>query len=210
MTLKTKSEVARLCGVSAMAITNVIKVGEMDTMGEGRNARLDIDAPKNAERMALFQERKAAEPERGKKRGGQTKPKRRSKSKKHTESPTTPPKTTPDDKGTILHERSHLDKLKIIEQTRKIKLETEIKRGEYIKRDLVSKAMGGLYDIDLNVLVAIAPGLAKNIASYSGIDESVTIIGIEKIIHDQMFEVLVHKKGHVNKFLLSIKGEVID
>lgn len=46
MNLTTKTELARLCGVTKQAIGDAIKRGSLEQIGEGRKAKIDIDAYK--------------------------------------------------------------------------------------------------------------------------------------------------------------------
>jgi len=103
--------------------------------------------------------------------------------------------------------RKRIDKAK----AEKLELENDTKRGRLIERALIAQVFGEIYSIHRGILLQIGPNLADTIAAICDAGEADRALKIQKLIDDEMYNVLAAVKAAVNKFFRRIEaGEIKD
>lgn len=94
-----------------------------------------------------------------------------------------------------------LEKIRIYEQARKYRLETEIKRGELVNKKLIHTVFSRIYEIHLNQMLPMKDKLVPDLAAMFGVkDEKLKLKAAEKLDSEQ-WRVLNNIKRQINKFL---------
>lgn len=204
MRYETKINFAKRAKVSRQAIYNLLRDGKLVANNSGK---LDVNNKTNKDYLSSKNE--------GKSPGNKTnknKSIKESKVKNEQEKETnkTTPKDldySPDDLNTLSH--TSVNKLKTIEQIRKIQVDTDEKRQVLIPRKEVQKLFSKLYMVDVNQWRTMGPSLSPEIASIIGTDDNEIMLEISNLIDKEVFIILKQIKRIINDFLKEQKAEEI-
>jgi len=203
MKLVTKTEFAKLAGVSGAAVTKAIKNERIKLFGEGRAARIDATHPISIEYINGIDDHPTA---------GGGKP----RSVPHKPGPAPPAPTEAEDLTALLDSgnlgaisKQSADRIKTIAQIQQIRVKTEEMRKELIPRFLVQKIISKLYTVDVNEFRTLGPNLSPEIAALTCIDDAETIIKIEAIVEKEVYNILKHVKRLMDDFLKSVEADGI-
>jgi hypothetical protein len=100
------------------------------------------------------------------------------------------------------------DRLKTIEQIKKLKMEIEASRNELIPRELVSRTFSKLYAIDINEFKTLGPAITQDIIPIVGTISEKQVMAINGMVDGHLRKVLQHIERIVGDFLKSIEGEI--
>lgn len=103
--------------------------------------------------------------------------------------------------------KESVDRIKTIEQIRKLRIETDESLNKLIPRDLVKKVFSQLYAIDINEFKTLGPAISQDIITIMGVGDEKQIMKIEGMIDKHLRKVLQHIKRVFDDFLKSIEVE---
>lgn len=114
---------------------------------------------------------------------------------------------------TVINSLDHLSKtsierIKIIEQIRKLRIDTDESLNKLISRELVKKVFSQLYAIDINEFKTLGPAISQEIITIMGVGDEKQIREIEDMIDKHLRKVLQHIKRITDDFLKSIEAEI--
>ena len=195
MTLLTQRDFARKCGVSPQAISKAIKEGRVIK----DEKKINPNNPQNAAYIKLIQMRKD---ENG---GTLDRSKSRNKKKKNDASepePESKPELNDQDlenlaKGQLSIpldslSKTSADRLKTLEQVRKIQIESDTKRKNLLPREEIKRIFARLYMIETNELKTISDAVAPEIAAIYEDDNLDHQFKTKKIIDAKVYRALKH------------------
>jgi len=102
--------------------------------------------------------------------------------------------------------KSEVDKIKVYEQIKSIRVKTAQQRKELISRKLVRIVFGKLYEIDMNEFLTVKNKVVPDLAGIFGCNDEEKMLAAEKRIDDELWKVLNHVKFELDRFLKS-QGE---
>lgn len=103
-----------------------------------------------------------------------------------------------------------VQKVARLETALKTRADREYKRGQLIDRALVSTVFNRLYQIDSNELKTIGAKVAPDVGAEFGVEDTETLLRIEKRIEDEILRVLAHIKQVMDDFLRGVGAETIE
>lgn len=103
-----------------------------------------------------------------------------------------------------------LDRLKIIEGIEKTRLETSIKRSNFIDINSARSVFSKIYEIHMNEFLTIKDKLTPDIASIFGVSDQEKTFEAGDKIDKMLWKVLDHVKLEINKFLIKVKTDGIE
>ena len=216
MELITKSKFAGLCGVSKVAVGLACKEGKIDVVGEGRTQKVDLTGDRSIQYMNLQRDKKAPPPTPVHNSAPQptvTYADAGEAEKKDTELTEKVVEAIGDGKQITIDvaalSKTSVDKLRQIENIRKVQVETAKKRGELIDRNVLRSFMAEMYSIDVNEFQTLGPNLAPEVAAMLGVDDADSIIKVGQLIEAEVFKVLEHVKRRTREFLVEMKEEAL-
>jgi hypothetical protein len=106
-------------------------------------------------------------------------------------------------------DKDQIDKLKSIEQVRKLRFQLEKDRGEYVNRKTVTEVFHQLYSIDTAEFATMADRAAPEIASICGVDDGEVIVQIAKFLETESYRTMAHVKQKLNNFLRGMESREI-
>ena len=209
--LVNKSKFSKLAGVSRVAITKACKNGALVVRPDGK---LDPENPVNQDYVKRNQSKSRKNKQAIAKSKEQSKPKQKTtiKSDKEPQSVSELVNNLDIESVNVILGSlvpSDLNKLKVVEQIRKLQVETQKVRQELVARLLVQKVFAKLYMIDVNEWRTLGANLSPEIAAIAGIDDNEVIIKIGEVIEKEVFVILQHIKRIMDDFLKSIEGDKV-
>ena len=174
----TGAKFAELAGVTRQNINNLRSKGELT---QGEDGLYDLTDPKNMLYLANPRNRKA-----------------NSDAQTHREDT--------EYEGTR-NTKEALELEKLQEQTYKIRLENQKRRGELIPRELVHKYIAKVHAIDQTQLHNLGIDLSPKIAALCGINDESKELEIQAKIEDAIYRVTDSAKRMMDKFLKDLKIE---
>ncbi len=109
-----------------------------------------------------------------------------------------------------LMSKQDIDKMKVIEQTLKTRLDREHAEGLLVKRMDVKRVFAKIYSVDVNELKAMEDRLTPAICGVFGeADDSDHAVEIRKMLNNEITKSLRHIKRLLNDYLVGAKAEVI-
>ena len=103
-----------------------------------------------------------------------------------------------------------LEKIKIYESIKKIRMETESKRNQLIARKMIRIVFGKIYEIDTNQFLTLKNKIIPEISGIMGCTDSAKLLESEKIVDSNIWETLKNVKFELDKFLKKIGDEPLD
>lgn len=183
MTFKTKSEFARMLGVSPQAINKACNTGKLDLVAEGKKSKIYLEGELTGEYIRSgTDQRNRADDQKTTKR----KKKKKSADIKEPLTRITVPKN---------HSSKHDAEIKRIEaQTANLQLKFAEQMKAVILLEKVDKKFGNLSSILLNHFHPLGDRLAPIIAGLCGVNDHEKILEIKKIIDKEIFRGLEETK----------------
>lgn len=199
----SQGEVARIAGVTAMAISKAVKEGRLDRVPEG----IDLKAQKTIDYIAAHKKSPALV---GKKKGSKKHELSRSEQKRleiQIAAAARPPAAGPSEiNGETFNLANLRDKIASA-HLKEQKLAQQ--RGQLIQRSLIHAFLSKLYAVDTaqfltrgDRMAAIVSGAARSAAS----DDEATI-NVNKLLSDDSYREQEQKKDMIREFLRSMKIE---
>ena len=99
------------------------------------------------------------------------------------------------------------DRIKTIQQIKKLEQELAVKRGELVPRKQVQKIFAKLYQIDVNEFRQLGDKLAPDCAAICGIDDAGKIMKVGARIEKEVFKTLQHIKRVLDDYLVKMGEE---
>jgi hypothetical protein len=103
--------------------------------------------------------------------------------------------------------KPEVDKIKIYEQIKQIRVKTQRDRHELISRKLVRVVFGKLHEIDMNEFLAIKTRVVPELSKIFQCTDADKLLEAEKKIDEELWEVLHHVKHETDKFLNQIGAD---
>lgn len=106
--------------------------------------------------------------------------------------------------------KQDVDKMKVIEQTLKTRLDREHAQGLLVKRQDVKQVFAKIYSVDTNELKSLEDRLTPAICGVFGEpDDSDSALQIRKMLNEEVTKSLKHIKRIINDYLMGTKAGVI-
>jgi hypothetical protein len=220
--LITRAKLAERVGVTRQAIGDAVKNGRLRLVGEGRAAKIDLhDSLTKDYIFNTNAQRKEKAPERSQQPQGTQKP--LPGDSRPVREIKMPPAISEDlpgatqlprledmtDEQMRALSRTDLDRLEGIEKIRDKKIKNDQARNVLIARSFVAHHMSKVFQVDSTELLTLPTRLSPDIASLTKTDKPDTILEIERLIEEQIFRSLNHKKKIINEFLEQVEAELI-
>lgn len=106
--------------------------------------------------------------------------------------------------------KTSIERIKIIEQVRNLRINTDERLNKLIPRDLVKKVFSQLYAIDINEFKTLGPAISQEIIIIMGVGDEKQIMEIEAMVDKHLRKVLQHIKRIFDDFLKEIESEKED
>ena len=103
-----------------------------------------------------------------------------------------------------------VQKIQRIEAAYKTRVEHQTKRGKLIDRSLVSTVMGRLYKIDSDQIKPLGAKLAPAIGGLCGVEDTATLLQIEKAVDEETHRILSHVKRLMDDFLIGLGAHPVE
>jgi hypothetical protein len=100
------------------------------------------------------------------------------------------------------------DRLRTIEQIKKLRIETEVSRNKLIPRELVSRIFSKIYAIDINEFKTLGPAISQDIIPLVGIVKEDQVMAIGEMVDKHLRKVLQHIKRIIDDFLKTLEVEM--
>ena len=105
--------------------------------------------------------------------------------------------------------KTNLEKIKIIEQTKKLQMENEVQRGELISKKSVQAVFDKLAAIESNELLNFGNKITPRIISTLGLKPNAKTAKVNKLIETEMYKTINHIKKIMADFLVKIQAKKI-
>lgn len=106
--------------------------------------------------------------------------------------------------------KTSIDRIKIIEQIRNLRINTDERLNMLIPRELVKKVFSQLYAIDINEFKTLGPAISQDIITIMSVGDEKRIMEIESMVDKHLRKVLQHIKRIFDDFLKLIEVEGIE
>lgn len=103
-----------------------------------------------------------------------------------------------------------VQKVQRLESAEKIRVERMAKRGQLIDRAVIATVFAKLWQIDSNQLKTLGAKLAPKIAGKFGIEDAGSILGIERVMDEEIARILSHIKRLLDDALVGMGEGAID
>lgn len=102
-----------------------------------------------------------------------------------------------------------VQKIQRIESAYKTRVEHQAKRGKLIDRTLVATVLGRMYQIDSDQIKPLGAKLAPAIGGMCGVEDTATLLQIEKHVDEETHRILSHIKRLMDDFLIGVGAEPV-
>lgn len=212
--LLSRVEFAQLCGITPQAIHGAIKKERVHLT----RGRVDPEHPTNRHYREQTRNRSsssgagggteaAGRPRAGPKPPGAGRSKARSRNGLSEFVSSQIGRDETGDPDTAASYQNRVNVAKGLEQMKALKLKNERERNELISRELVRRVFAELYTIETSEFLTMAEKLSPEIASLFGIDDSLQILEVGKLIQREISTTLEHIEVTVDNFLKSFQVE---
>ncbi len=236
MNTTSKAHFSKMCGVSGAAITQAAKTGIISISDDGfvnlDHVKTKTYLQKKRDKAAEQGKRLATSPMRVRplkpreyipqKRKEPKPPKAKPTPRKVAENPPlTPPPPPPElvefrslaeltESDLLGFSKQDVDKMKVIEQTLKTRLDREHAQGLLVKRQDVKQVFARIYSVDTNELKSLEDRLTPAICGVFGEpDDSDAALQVRKMLNEEVTKSLKHIKRIINDYLVGTKAGAI-
>lgn len=210
-------QAAEWAGISRARVNDYVKRGILHR----ENSKIPTDHPGNQEWLLDrdgFERNELQAPGR---KPGTPSPQRRG----YVAPPPADPDTPPDaldtiDWDVVLDAISRMDlsklsnaavqKIQRIEAAYKTRVEHQAKRGKLIDRTLVQTVLGRMYQIDSDQIKPLGAKLAPAIGGMCGVEDTATLLLIEKHVDEETHRILSHIKRLMDDFLIGVGAQPVE
>ncbi len=103
--------------------------------------------------------------------------------------------------------KTSIDRVKVIDQIKKLRMDMDVAQNKLISRDLVSRVFSKLYAIDINEFKTLGPAISQDIVPIIGSIEEKKVMEINNMVDGHLRKVLQHIKRVTDDFLKTIEIE---